>query len=137
MDLTWTKVWQKEDPKFARWQLFRQIFSKQQQTFTTTCSMPLVGETLLLFPPCIPLCHGSTSEQHFLPCHLQFYQMIQFGAIKKKKKKKRSKTKPSIKPTKPNTEPTQTRRKQVFLTMDSHRHEGHLWQGRHKCPAQF
>lgn len=58
IDLTWTRVWQNEDPKFARWQLFRWILSREQwlssqkQTFTTTCSMPLMGEALLLlFPP--------------------------------------------------------------------------------------
>lgn len=94
---------------------------------------------VLLFPP-VPLCHGSSSEQNFLPCHLQFSQMISTddGAVKKKKKRKEKKQTQSLKPTNPNTEPTQTvRRKQVFLTMDSCRHEGHLWQGRHKCPAQF
>lgn len=113
MDLIWTKIWQNEDPKLARQQLFSQISGEhwlglvlpEANLHHHTQHAP-PGDGIHLCPPLLSslldhvlLCHRSASEQHS-PSHLpapslmgfrlRFFQIIQFGAIKKTPHTKRN-----------------------------------------------
>ena len=110
MDLIWTEIRQNEDPKLARQQLFSQTLSGEYWLGLVLLEANLyhhiqrapLGESIHLCPPPlsslldhVPLCHGSASGQHSFSCllafsltsfKLRFFQITQFGAIKKQPK---------------------------------------------------